>query len=148
MSKARAPTKTAHRDAGAGQFVTKKYAEGDPKTVHRDAGDGRFLTKKHTENHPKTTTKEKVRIPPSSPITTVNMLDAKTTLSKLVEAVESGQAQEIIISRNGKPAARLVPIEVVDASKRIGIAKGKFVMPDDWDADNEEIAKMFYGDDE
>ena len=44
-------------------------------------------------------------------MTVVNMLDAKTRLSKLVEAVESGAEREIIIARNGKPAARLVPIE-------------------------------------
>ena len=51
-------------------------------------------------------------------MSTVNMLDAKTQLSKLVSAVESGEEKEIIIARNGKPAAKLVPI-------------------------NEEIAKMF-----
>ena len=38
------------------------------------------------------------------------MLDAKTNLSRLVEALESGAEQKIIIARNGKPAARLVPI--------------------------------------
>ena len=79
---------------------------------------------------------------------TVNMLEAKTTLSKLVEAVESGSESEIIIARNGKPAARLVPMGKAKANRRIGIAKGKFVMPDDWDADNEEIAKLFHGLDE
>ena len=78
---------------------------------------------------------------------TVNMLEAKTTLSKLVEAVESGSESEIIIARNGKPAARLVPIGKATANKRIGIAKGKFVVADDFDAYDEEIAKMFYGDD-
>lgn len=54
---------------------------------------------------------------------TVNMLDAKTNLSKLVEAVESGAESEIVIARNGKPAARLVAVAPVDVSKRIGIAK-------------------------
>ena len=57
-------------------------------------------------------------------MTTVNMLEAKTTLSKLVEAVESGAEKEIIIARNGKPAARLVPVEAVRAGVRIGAAKG------------------------
>ena len=59
---------------------------------------------------------------------TVNMLEAKTQLSKLVEAVESGAEAEIVIARNGKPAARLVPIEQpkFDVSKRIGIAPGAF----------------------
>ena len=41
----------------------------------------------------------------------VNMLEAKTHLSRLVDAVESGAEKEIIIARNGKPAAKLVPIE-------------------------------------
>lgn len=41
---------------------------------------------------------------------TVNVLEAKTTLSRLIEAVESGAEKEIIIARNGKPAARLVPL--------------------------------------
>ncbi len=77
---------------------------------------------------------------------TVNMLEAKTNLSKLVEAVESGAESEIVIARNGKPAARLVPVQPPqDVSKRIGIAKGLFEVPDDFDADNELIRKMFEG---
>ena len=53
---------------------------------------------------------------------TVNMLDAKTRLSRLVEAVESGAESEIIIARNGKPAAKLVPVGAKQAG-RFGIAK-------------------------
>ena len=79
-------------------------------------------------------------------MTVVNMLEAKTNLSKLVEAVESGGESEIIIARNGKPAARLVPLEQKRRGVRLGIAKGKFVVPDDIDRDNDEIAKMFFGD--
>ena len=41
---------------------------------------------------------------------TVNMLDAKTNLSRLVEAVESGDESEILIARNGKPVARLTAV--------------------------------------
>lgn len=77
----------------------------------------------------------------------VNMLEAKNSLSKLVEAVESGCETEIIIARNGRPAARLVPIEK-KGGMRIGVAKGLFVVPDSIDEDNDEIARMFYGDDE
>ncbi len=76
---------------------------------------------------------------------TVNMLEAKTNLSRLVQAVESGAEQEVIIARNGKPAARLVAIESKPKRSIIGIAKGKFTMPDDYDADNDRIAEMFYG---
>lgn len=57
-------------------------------------------------------------------MTKVNMLEAKTNLSKLVEAVESGKEPEIILARNGKPVARIVPIEV--PNRIIGIADGEF----------------------
>jgi prevent-host-death family protein len=80
-------------------------------------------------------------------MTIVNMLDAKNNLSKLVESVESGSEKEIIIARNGRPAARLMPLE----RKRrplLGVAKGQFEVPDNIDEDNEEIARMFYGDDD
>lgn len=58
----------------------------------------------------------------------VNMLEAKTKLSKLVEAVETGKEQEIVLARNGRPVARIVPLEApaVDTSKRLGIAEGEF----------------------
>jgi prevent-host-death family protein len=82
---------------------------------------------------------------------TVNMLDAKTRLSRLVEAVESGAESEIIIARNGKPAARLVPIQKpIDTSKRLGIADGLYppMSLEDFNADDEEIAAMFYGEEE
>lgn len=74
----------------------------------------------------------------------VNMLEAKTNLSALVRAVESGMEDAIIIARHGKPAAKLVPY-TPDASKRIGAAKGKFILPDDWDINegDDEIAAMF-----
>jgi prevent-host-death family protein len=73
----------------------------------------------------------------------INMLDAKSNLSRLVDAVESGAEREIIIARNGRPAARLVPIKPAGAGKRIGIAKGKFTVPDDIDGDNAAIAALF-----
>lgn len=74
---------------------------------------------------------------------TVNMLNAKTNLSKLVEQLESEEALEIIIARNGKPAAKLVRFTPKTIGKRIGIAKGHFKVPDSIDADNETIAKLF-----
>ncbi len=58
-------------------------------------------------------------------MSTVNMLEAKSSLSRLVEAIESGEETEIIIARNGKPAARLVPLVSTAAGKRIGVAKGR-----------------------
>ncbi|ABI58904.1 type II toxin-antitoxin system Phd/YefM family antitoxin [Nitrosomonas eutropha] len=41
----------------------------------------------------------------------VNTLEAKSSLSRLVDAIEQGQEREIIIARNGRPAARLVAIK-------------------------------------
>lgn len=76
---------------------------------------------------------------------TVNMLEAKTNLSKLVEQVESGEESEIIIARNGKPAARLVRLGERPCGKRLGVAKGCFEVPDSIDADNEKIAQLFGG---
>jgi len=75
----------------------------------------------------------------------VNMLQAKSSLSRLVEAIEQGQEREIVIARNGRPAAKLVPVDTVPAGKRIGIAKGKFKVPDSIDVHNAEVAKLFLG---
>jgi prevent-host-death family protein len=76
-------------------------------------------------------------------MTTINMLQAKSNLSRLVESIEQGEEREIIIARNGKPAAKLVPLSSVPASRRIGVAKGLFEVPDDIDANNAEVARMF-----
>lgn len=75
----------------------------------------------------------------------VNMLQAKSSLSRLVEAIEQGQAREIIIARNGRPAAKLVPMDAVPAGQRIGVAKGRFEVPDTIDAHNEEVARLLMG---
>lgn len=75
----------------------------------------------------------------------VNMLEAKSTLSRLVESIEQGRAREIIIARNGRPAARLVPIDSTPTGKRIGVAKGVFEVPETIDAHNDEVAQLFAG---
>ena len=75
----------------------------------------------------------------------VNMLEAKSNLSRLVEAVESGMEKEIVIARNGRPAAKLVPIRQPAVGKRIGVAKGKFTVPENIDEQNELIYKLFTG---
>jgi antitoxin (DNA-binding transcriptional repressor) of toxin-antitoxin stability system len=75
----------------------------------------------------------------------VNMLEAKSTLSRLVQAIEDGSEDEIVIARNGRAAARLVALQPVRPGKRIGVAKGRFVPPDDIDADNARIAALFAG---
>jgi antitoxin (DNA-binding transcriptional repressor) of toxin-antitoxin stability system len=75
-------------------------------------------------------------------MSTVNILEAKTHLSRLVEDIASGAQRDITIARNGKPAARLVPLN--EKSKiRLGLAKGRFIVPDNIDEDNEAIASYF-----
>lgn len=75
-----------------------------------------------------------------------NMHEAKSRLSQLVQAIESGAETEIVLARNGRPAARLVPIQQKRAI-RLGLARGQFSLPDDFDDDDEEVAKLFYGED-
>ena len=75
----------------------------------------------------------------------INMRQAKSSLSRLVEAIEQGKEREIVIARNGRPAAKLVPIDSVPAGKRIGVAKGVFDVPDTIDAHNDEVAGLFGG---
>ena len=62
----------------------------------------------------------------------VNILEAKTQLSRLVERIESGAGAEaaLVIARNGRPAARLVPLAKRSAPQRIGVAAGAFAVPD------------------
>ena len=74
---------------------------------------------------------------------TVNMFDAKSSLSRLVEAIEQGREREIVIARNGRPAAKLVAVGEPDPGMRVGIAKGRFEVPDDIDAHNDEVARLF-----
>lgn len=75
----------------------------------------------------------------------VNMLQAKSSLSRLVDVIEQGQEREIVIARNGRPAARLVPMEPSPPARRIGVAKGLFTVPDSIDAHNDEVATLFLG---
>ena len=77
---------------------------------------------------------------------TVNMLEAKSNLSRLVEAVETGAEREVVIARNGRPVARLVPIATAAAAaQRLGVARGAFVVPDTIDQDDAAIAEQFFG---
>lgn len=73
---------------------------------------------------------------------TVSLFDAKTHLSRLIDQIASGAESEIVISRNGKPVARVVPM-AVDVSRRIGLAREEFEVPDDIDRHNAEVAALF-----
>ena len=71
-----------------------------------------------------------------------NIPDAKSDLSRLVAAVESGAEAEVIIARNGRPVVRLVPVKPVSTGKRFGVAQGRFIVPDTIDADEEAIVTL------
>ena len=83
----------------------------------------------------------------SSQSTTVNIFEAKSQLSRLVEAVESGAAEEIVIARNGRPAARLVALRSPRIEKRLGLLVGKIRAPSlaEFNADDAEIEALLGG---
>jgi len=62
----------------------------------------------------------------------VNIHDAKTHFSKLVDAAINGE--ETIIAKAGKPAARLVPISSLKPQRKFGVLKGKIKISKDFDA--------------
>lgn len=73
----------------------------------------------------------------------VNLYEAKTRLSSLIEKAAAGD--EIVIAKAGRPLARLVPY---DGRKplRFGSLEGKLSVPDDFDSlAQREIESMFYG---
>ncbi len=71
----------------------------------------------------------------------VNVYEAKTQLSKLLEAVERGE--KVTIARAGRPIADLVPHQRADIVW--GTWKGAVVIPDDFDEPDQEIIDMFEG---
>lgn len=65
-------------------------------------------------------------------MTTVNIHEAKTNLSKLIQRVELGE--EITIARAGRPVARLAPVKPTVASRTPGSAKGRFKISSNFNA--------------
>ncbi len=63
---------------------------------------------------------------------TVNIYDAKTRLSRLVERAAAGE--EIIIAKAGRPRAKLVPLGASAEPRKPGCLKGRFSVADDFDA--------------
>jgi len=74
---------------------------------------------------------------------TVNVHDAKTNLSKLLEQVSKGE--EIVIAKAGKPVARLVREVPRKRERPLGTMRGKFAVPDDFNDPMPELEKLFYG---
>jgi prevent-host-death family protein len=62
---------------------------------------------------------------------TINIHDAKTHLSRLIERVEQGE--ELVIARGGKPVARLVPLGTRTQPRRLGIWKDRIWISPDFD---------------
>ena len=74
-------------------------------------------------------------------MTTVNIHQAKTHLSRLLAEVARGQ--EVIISRAGTPIARLTPYTASRPRRRLGRDRGLFEVPDDFDALPEDVIESF-----
>lgn len=76
----------------------------------------------------------------------VNIHEAKTHLSRFVDLAAAGE--EIIIARAGKPVARLVALQPAeDAPRKLGLGKGRFTLPETFDAlAADEIRTMFESD--
>jgi prevent-host-death family protein len=74
---------------------------------------------------------------------TVNIHEAKTHLSRLLEGVAKGES--FVIAKSGKPVAKVTPI-LEKPPQRIGFMERQFEVPDDFDTMfAEEIADMFEG---
>jgi len=72
---------------------------------------------------------------------TVNIHDAKTHLSRLVERAEAGQ--EVVIARAGRPVAKLVPLRPRRAPRRLGLWRGKGWIAPDFDETPAALVRRF-----
>lgn len=72
---------------------------------------------------------------------TVNIHEAKTHLSRLVERVEAGE--EIVIARAGRPVARLVAFRARTKPRVPGVWRGRVRLADDFDAPDEALIATF-----
>ena len=78
-------------------------------------------------------------------MTKVNMHEAKSQLSKLVEKAMNGE--EIVIAKSGVSKVRLVPVES-EGKSWFGMDEGKIWIADDFDELPDDIMAAFYGEDE
>ena len=75
---------------------------------------------------------------------TVNMHEAKTNLSRLVEALVSGKEPEVTIARNGKPAVVMTAIPAEKPKRQLGLLKGKVDFDyDAFQALDAEVLQLF-----
>lgn len=73
----------------------------------------------------------------------VNIHDAKTHLSRLIDRVEAGE--EIVIARAGRPVARLVRFRTQTTPRVPGRWRDQIVIAPDFDAVNEQMSRDFEG---
>jgi prevent-host-death family protein len=74
----------------------------------------------------------------------VNVYAAKTQLSKLLDRAERGE--EIVITRNGRPVAKLVPARASAKPRKLGKLKGKIKISPDFDAPlPDDLLRAFEG---
>ena len=74
----------------------------------------------------------------------INIHQAKTNLSKLIEKTLNGE--DIIIAKAGKPVAKLIAYKEKLKPRKLGLLKGKIFVPDNFNDEDKEINKLFYGD--
>ena len=75
----------------------------------------------------------------------VNIYEAKTRLSQLVNEAASGQ--DVIIARAGRPVARLTQVAPPKRKRPLGLLDGRFRIPDDFNRPlPEDVLRAFQGD--
>jgi prevent-host-death family protein len=76
--------------------------------------------------------------------TTINIHEARTHLSRIVDEVAAGA--EVIIAKAGKPMARLSPLQAGPQPKKLGTLKGQVKVPDDFNTPlDDEVLADFEG---
>jgi prevent-host-death family protein len=80
----------------------------------------------------------------TAPPNQYNIHEAKTHFSRLIDRVERGA--EVLIARDGRPVARLVPVRAtVDGARRIGAMRGRLQLSEDFDAPlPRSLLKLFH----
>jgi prevent-host-death family protein len=74
----------------------------------------------------------------------VSVYAAKTHLSRLLDRAAKGE--EVVITRNGRPIARLVPVAALRAPRKLGGLRGRIRIADDFDAPlPDELLDAFEG---
>ncbi len=78
-------------------------------------------------------------------MTQVNMFQAKTDLSKLIVSLENKDEDRIVIARDGNPVAVLTLYTPEPKERALGKYNGKYTLPDDIDACNDEVLSLMGG---